>query len=71
MPKQLKVLGEMQKQKTKKIYGTEKSMIHSYLAEFLFRKYCKNYKLEVFEEIMRNIGHFHEHISDAKVFSNG
>ena len=42
-------------------------MIDSYLAESLLRKYCKNKKLEVFEEIMRNIGHFHKSISDANV----
>ena len=42
-------------------------MIDSYLAEFLFRKYCKNKKLELFEEIMRNIDQLHKRISDANV----
>ena len=47
------------KEKNKKMYGTHRDMLESYMAEFLWRAFVKNKSIDSFETIMRHISEFY------------
>ena len=48
------------KMKNKKMYGTNREMIESYLCEFLWRNYIKKKKLEHFESLLMQIRDYND-----------
>ena len=50
------------KMKNKKMYGTDRNMIDTYLGEFLWRRYCKKHNLDPFDAILDNICEFNNKV---------